>query len=309
MNNAICEPAAVARVCAASDPNRGAQGLLTGLGRLWPDLSFKKVMTRGGWYRTGGVVDIDRQRVADSLRDWAEHLANGDLRRLMDHCLQNRLFTTRMAGQTHYFTARTGSASIDFTQLEIEELQEVTERYLSDPDWLPDNLEEFIDPLDYPLLEPEPVGAARFVFRRFFTGREMINPVEGTASRGLLRFMQDWDSSSAATCGHFCEHWVLDIGETNDGEDEETINAHPLSACRFEQPPPGLCGAQLANWIHNFDRAAGYPMAWFFHMTASAGIAHSVAIQVAEDHMQDYSYLPAGDLDILQGWMASPYRA
>ena len=54
---------AVARACVASDPARGAEGLRTSLGHLWPELSFRPVLTRGGWYRCGGVVGIDKQRI------------------------------------------------------------------------------------------------------------------------------------------------------------------------------------------------------------------------------------------------------
>jgi hypothetical protein len=155
MNPQVQDITAVARACAASDPTRGADGLLTGLGRLWPDLSFKPILTRGGWCRAGSVVDIDKQRVAESMRLCAESQASpGDSQPLLDACLQHQLFATRLVGRTHYLTAQTGRAAADFVQLEVEELQEVLERYLSDPDWLPDGLEEFIDPLDYPQYRP-----------------------------------------------------------------------------------------------------------------------------------------------------------
>jgi hypothetical protein len=46
-------------------------------------------------------------------------------------------------------------------QIEIEQRQEVLDRVLFDPDWLPESIEELVDRLDYPRLEPEPVGGTR----------------------------------------------------------------------------------------------------------------------------------------------------
>ncbi len=303
--------AAIANACAASDPARGADGLLPGLGDLWPDVAFSTVLTRGGWYRSGGIVDIEKNRVADSLRLWTEQQATDDVQRLLDACLRTQLFATRLVGRTHYLTARTGAAAADFLQLEVEELQEVLDRYLSDPDWLPESLEEFIDPLDYPRLEPEPVGISRLVFRRFFSAREMINPLAVTPTNGLLRFMRDWDRSTAGRSGHFCDHWVLGVQESSGSDGEARVSAHPVSTCAAERPPaiPGASGAALANWIHGYDHEAGYPMAWYFHMVASAGVPHTVGMQIAHDHDHGFSYLPQRDLELVRSWMDSPYRA
>lgn len=311
MNTQAYDMAAVAQACAASDPAHGADSLLAGLGRLWPELSFKTVLTRGGWYRSGGVVDIDKQRIADSIRVWAEQKACGDLQKLLDSCLQTQLFATRHVGRTHYLTAQTGPAAADFMQLEVEELQEVLDRYLSDPDWLPDSLEEFVDPLEYPQLEPEPVGIARLVFRRLFAAREIVNPLEATSTDGLLRFMRDWERSSAMQSGHFCNQWILAVQESTDSAGDAQLSAHPVSTrskARLSSAP-GVTGAELANLIHGYDRDAGYPMAWYFHMVASAGVSHAIGAQVVDDHDQGFEYLPARDLELLRGWLTSPYRA
>lgn len=303
--------AAVAQACAISDPARGAEDLLAGLGRLWPALSFRRVLTRGGWYRSGGVVGIDKQRVADSLRVWAEQTAAGDLQHLLDRWLRSPLFATRLVGRTHYLTARTGEEAADFVQLEVEELQEVLDRYLSDPDWLPDSLEEFIDPLDYPRLEPEPVGAPRLVFRRMFSAREITGPPAVTSVDGLSRFLCDWDLSSAAQSGDFCDYWVLGVRESTDSDADAHVSAHPVSACRVTRlsSSRGITGADLANLIHSYDRDAGYPMAWFFHMVASAGVPHAIGMQVADDQERGFSYLPVRDVALLRSWVSCPYRA
>ena len=304
---------AVARACATSDPASGTTGLLDGLGRLWPALSFRPVLSRGGWYRPGGVVDIGKLRVAESLRQWAEGLSvNGDLQALLDSCTQRPLFATRLLGTTHYLTARTGPGAAQFMQVEVEELQEVLDRYLSDPEWLPDSLEEFIDPLEYPQLEPEPVGVPRLVFRRSFSAQELLGQLSDTSSH-LLRFMNDWSDSSASRSTHFCEHWALAVRETRDSDGEARTSAHPVAACASELPRVvgRLTGSELANLVHGYDRVAGYPMAWFFHMAAATTgcVPNSLGLQVAEDHQGRYSYLPDCDLDVLRRWAAMPYRA
>lgn len=310
-NPEILDVAAVAQACATSNPLHGTDDLLTGLENAWPDLTFKTVLTRGGWYRSGGVVDIDKARVADSLHAWAEQWADAELQQLMDKCLRRPLFATRLLGRTHYLTAKTGVSAADFIQLEVEELQEVLERYLSDPDWLPDSLDEFIDPLDYPAMEPEPVGTSRLVFRRLFAAREMLNSLETSSTNGLSRFLRDWQASSAGSCGHFCDHWVLGVRESTDSDGEALIDAHPVSVSAIESSPltPAISGADLATRVHSYDHEAGYPMAWFFHMVASAGVPHAVGMHVADDHDRDFNYLPARDFEVLRSWVASPYRA
>ncbi len=303
--------AAIARACATCDPACGADGLLAGLGHLWPELSFRTVLTRGGWYRSGGVVDIDKQRVADSLGVWAERNTGGDLQPLLDYCSQTQLFATRVVGRTHYLTAQTGPSAADFMQLEVEELQEVLDRYLSDPDWLPDSLQEFIDPLEYSPLEPEPVGSARLLFRRLFSAREVIKPLDTTPAEGPLQFMQEWDHSSAMQSGPFCNHWVLAVQESTDSSGDRQVSAHPIPTRSQERlrHVPGVTGSELANLIHGYDRDAGYPMAWYFHMVASAGVSHTIGAQVADDHEQGFEYVPARDLELLRNWVVSPYRA
>ena len=50
--------AEVAKACAASDPARGTDGVLAGLGHLWPDRSFRPVLTRGGCHRSGASISV-----------------------------------------------------------------------------------------------------------------------------------------------------------------------------------------------------------------------------------------------------------
>lgn len=282
--------------------------LLRRLAAQFPELPWIITMSRGGWHRSGGVVDQARQHIADSLRHWAEDEQQGNLADLLNHCLATPLFATRLMGKTHYLTAPTGPGPADFVQLEVEELQEALERSLSDPQWLPDSLEEFIDPLEYPPMEYEAIGPVRYVFRRLFHIPELLQGLPQRDRQNLQRFMHDWQHSNAADSGHISRHWVLMVRD----EGGHLSSARPIAAQYHQDPPPELLtlrGADLANWIQQFDRDAGYSMAWYFHMLASNKVPQALATHVAEDHRGGFSYLPERDLAVLEEWLRGPYRA
>lgn len=312
MNLSDIDPSRIADACAAIRPERGEGELLVTLKALFPKLEFCCVLVRGGWHRPGGVVDLDKRHVAESLREWAERESDGDVVTLMDKFRGQQLFATCVAGSTHYLVASTGKRAADFVQLEIEELQEVLDHYLNDPDWLPDSLEEFIDPLDCPRLEPEPVGEPRFVFRRLLPVNALAGALQdGNASQDrLVRFMRDWDESSA-TKARFCKHWVLAVREYSDQYGIPRTSARPVATDDCALPKPGVGaverGAALATRLHGFDREAGYPMAWYFHLLAAPGAAMQIIPAVLEDHADGYDYLPPADLDVLRRWQEFPY--
>jgi hypothetical protein len=313
MNAPALDLSRIADACAASDPAGGEHELVAKLRILCPELEFRRVLVRGGWHRPGGVVDLDMRRVAEHLREWAERESDGEVATLMDRYRGRQLFATSLAGKTHYLVASTGERAADFVQLEVEELQEVLDHYLNDPDWLPDSLEEFIDPLDYPRLEPEPVAAPRFVFRRLLPVADLIEALQdgNSVQDRLLRFTRDWDQSSAAGKTRFCEHWVLAVREYFDQYGIPHTSARPVATDTLTLPKPDAGGvdrgAALANQLHTFDRETGYPMAWYFHLLASPGAAPQIIPAVLEDHAATYDYLPPTDLAVLRRWLDSPY--
>lgn len=277
-------------------------------------ITFSKVLERGGWHHLGGVVDVDMHPVATNLRSWAENVAAGDINHLLDKCMEQVLFATRISGTTLYFTAPVGDKPQDFIQLEVEVLQEVLDRPLSDPEFLPDSVEEFIDPIDFPRLQPEPVGKARYRFRRLhhiadifadqnFHSRHVLN---------LLRFMQDWQHSSAGNQEErFCEHWVMVLQAYHGSDKGEHYNIRPTPTftSKLDDFPEDhqLQGAELAKAIHAFDRKVGYPFAWYFLMLNRKGVPTTVADAVLRDQMEAYAYLPARDLKILREWEQRGY--
>ncbi len=62
----------VAEICRSSDPGAGIDGLLESLRTLVPGWTPRQVMTRGGWHRLGGLVDLDGNQIADHITEWAE---------------------------------------------------------------------------------------------------------------------------------------------------------------------------------------------------------------------------------------------
>jgi hypothetical protein len=277
------------------------------------DLDLEWVITRGGWHRLGGVVDGNHAPVASNLSKWVDEVSGGDLDELYFNYRDSGFFVTHLAGKSHYFTAPTGDRPDQFVQIEIEELQEVIERPLIDRDWFPDSLEEFLDPLDYPRLEPEPVTPPYYRFRRMIA---IDNLFEQHADnnrnlRDLHRFFDDWRISSAGDADRFCRQWVLLLRDYQDAYGEFRIRARPMAALhgRLPELPDGEClaGATLANAIHGYDRLVGYPFAWFFHMLSSKSSNYAVAQAVLKDQMGAYDYLPARDLKVLRRWEERPY--
>jgi hypothetical protein len=131
--------------------------------RVLPGQSFRFALTRGGWYRPGGVIRPNGDRVTDDLEAWAEaelEACDGDMDEFLDRHGQDGLYTTRHSGRTHYFVAPYGPGPADFLQLEVEELREVLDRHLVSPDAIPTDLEELTDPLN-PALLGRPAGGPR----------------------------------------------------------------------------------------------------------------------------------------------------
>jgi hypothetical protein len=164
----------IAEGCSDELTSVSADGIRAALQARAPELALRYAMARTGWYRLGGVVDADYGFVARHIGEWAEEQADGDLERLMEKCAQIGGFVTRLEGCTHYLTAITGERASDYRQIELEQVREVIEGPLWDPDWMPDDLAELIDPLDFPRLDPEPVGPPRLLFRRLVGVGELI---------------------------------------------------------------------------------------------------------------------------------------
>jgi hypothetical protein len=283
--------------------------LLDGLQAHFPGRPLHHLLTRGGWHRLGGVVDANLQRITPHIATWAEEESDGDLEALVERYRDAGYLVTRLAGKTHYLVVSLGEGAEAFVQLEVEELHEEVERRLIEPGWMPEDLEEFLDPLGYRHLPSRPVGPPAYLFRRLFRVPDLL---AGTGREGerLRRFFSEWDRSSAAR-QPLCHHWALAVRESKNRFGELTLGAKPFPALA-EPPPlpadlPERHGMALANALGEFDRAAGFPFAWYFYLVAVPAIPDRLAEQVHQDHLGEYDYLPARDLAILREWIAKPY--
>jgi hypothetical protein len=300
----------------ATPPRPHHSALVAAAARLVPSCDFRYALTRGGWYRLGGVIRQDGTRLADDLEGWAEselEACDGDIDVLLERHAREGLLTTRHAGLTHYFVAPFGPQAAEFIQLEIEELQELLDRHLIDPEHPPADLPELTDPVTPQTVQPHPVGRPRYHFRRITDMRRAVArqaaPIGGQSP--LARFMAEWEQSSAGTRGHFCEHWIVAVREHQDRYGNPVMNASPISLHARKLKSfhwhPDLRGSDLGRQILAFDRAAGYSSAWYFHMVAGALTPRDVAFGVAQDLQAGFRYLPDGDIGLLESWLDEPY--
>lgn len=308
----LASPEALTGICSQADPAQGLEVLLQPIQAAMPGLAFNHVMSRGGWHRLGGVVGADGQRVAGNIVQWVEQSCDGDIDELIAAHADSGYQATRLAGKTHFITAARSEAPQDFIQIEIEELHEVLDRPLIAEDWFPDSVEEFLEPLDYPKLAPEPVAPAYYQFRRITAIADLLGSA-GTGRRhdNLRRFFADWAASSAGETASFCDHWVLALREYRDQEGLVQLTSKPVATFSGELPElpqgEGIRGAELANAIHNYDRRLGYPFAWYFMMLGQKAGNYALADAVLADQMGAYEYLPARDLKVLRAWESRPY--
>jgi hypothetical protein len=292
---------------------QGREALLQNLNQVSPGLQFSSALSRGGWYRIGGVVNAEGKRIADNLANWAEQESAGDIVALLDKYADAEYYATRLNGQTHYLVAVTGPAAADFIQLEVEELQEELDRLIVDPAWQPDSVEEFVDPIDYPRQEPKAIGSPRYLFRRITPVAAYLDKlVDGSESTpAIQRFFQDWENSSAGEVSPLCHKWVLHLREYTDGYGEPVQQVRPISTYSdtLTELDPAACvhGATLANLIQDFDRRVGYPMAWYFYLLTRKKVSPRAAEAIHHDLQGAYDYLPPRDLRVLKAWIENPY--
>ena len=297
-------------------PRPHHSGLLEIANRIRPGCAFRFALSRGGWYRPGGLIGEDGAHIAGNLETWAKaelEACDGDIHELVECYAGRSLRVTRHTGRTHYFVAAYGPAPQDFLQLEIEELQEVLDRKLINPGKLPEDLQELLEPIAPSVLEAQPVAAPRYLFRRLVDMRQTAAKVSFASERtgGLSRFFSEWSHSSAATRGHLSDHWLVALREHQDRYRNPVISASLIS-CHARKLKPfqwniELSGVEMSAQLQAFDRAAGYPSAWYFHLVAGTLTPPKIAYAVIRDLDADFHYLPDTEIALLRGWVVAPY--
>lgn len=329
MNSCAPDESTVQRLIAeieASTPRPHQTGLLAVGERLIPDCPCRFALTRGGWYRAGGLIRADGERVADNLDDWLTHELNAcgdDLGEFYDRHADEELLVTRHTGRTHYFVVPYGPEPAEFLQLEVEELQEVLDRKLWDPDSPPSDAEELSEPIK-PLLAPaQVVGNPYYLFRRLTDIRQVISRLPAPIGdiHPLVRFMQEWchsrvgievgDGTRGSSGQHFSEHWIIALREHHDRYNNLLMNASPVSRHTRQLKSfhwnEALTGLEAGRQLQAFDRVAGYGGAWYFHLITSGLTPRNIAFTALHDIESGFGYL--GDLDtaLLYGWLRKPY--
>lgn len=307
---------ALAEACVRIPVAQGPAAVARELARLAPELNFREVLARGGWYRLGGVVDARGQHLADDLERWAqEELAShgDDLAAVAAAHAGEQLRATRLTGKTHYWMARSGEGAADFIQVEIEELQEVACHALFPDDAAPAGLEEFIDPRDGCRAAQTALGMPFYSLRRITALADFLAAMRAQKpdAQPIHRFIDAWEQSSASRASAFGNHWVLAVREHLDRYRQPLKSATPVAAVNGSTPrfasAYGARGTQLAAALQGFDRQAGYPLAWFFHMLTTKSVPHAVATAVIEDVQGGFHYLPERDVQVVRDWLHRPY--
>ncbi|MDP3540010.1 MAG: hypothetical protein Q8S26_15050 [Azonexus sp.] len=304
---------AVIETCTKVPVSSGPGAFVKALGEALPEWKFRHVMSRGGWYRLGGILDINGYRVSDSLESWVEAALDerdGDFAKLTDDFIDKKLYATRLVGQTHYLVASADESTDGFLQLEIEDLQEMRVHRLFAND--PGTLEELVDPRGN-ADQPVPVGLPFYTFRRIqhigaFLKRMLVQKPEAAP---VHRMIEDWTKSSAGAASTFYNHWVIATREHLDRYHQTVFRAQPIAALAGAAPEfevdKSTSGLDLHAALGHFDRESGYPMAWYFHMLTSKAVPHWVAQTVVEDSLAGFAYLPQRDVDVVRGWLHRPY--
>lgn len=304
---------AVVETCTKVPVSSGPVAFVKALGLALPDWKFRHALSRGGWYRLGGIVDGQGQRVSDGLESWVEAALDerdGDIHRLIDDFAGQTLYATRLVGQTHYLVAPVGDGTDDFLQLEIEDLQEMRGHQLFVND--PSTLEELIDPR-LNSAAPQAVGLPFYTFRRLqhigaFLKRMLAQQPDPAP---IHRMIEDWEKSSAGSTSTFYNHWVVATREHLDRYHQSVFRAQPIATLEGEAPEfgasPDTRGLELYAALSHFDREAGYPLAWYFHMLTTKAVPHWVAQTVVEDALAGFAYLPQRDVDVVRRWLHRPY--
>lgn len=305
------------RITETTPPRPHHSALLAAAGLAIPDCAFRYVLTQSGWHRAGGVLGPDGKHLSHNLEAWVNaELAKcaDDFGQFVEHFTAAGLLVTRHIGRTHYFVAPYGQAPEDFLQLEVEELQEVLDRKLIDPEQPAHDRTELVEPTAYVKLEAHPAGSPYYRFVRVTDIRQVLarQNAQGNEVSPLARFMSDWSQSRAADRGHFCEHWLITGLEQYSPDTSTALDARPMSVhTRTLKPFPwdnSKVGVELGNQIRDFDRAAGYPGAWYFHFVASKLVPDTLATALKRDLDSGYHYLAAKEQGLLERLAADPYR-
>ena len=302
--------------CKNTLPAQGDEVLLKKIQALDSEHTVRLARTGDEWYRLGGVVDMNGKRIANDLIEWTERTyieCGKNLQTLIDHARDQQLIATRQTGNTLYFVMQTGKKAEDFIQIDIDKTHEMADRLLVNDHQPPEDLEEFIDPLEPDCIEAFGIGTARYTYRRKTDVAVFMDEINKhhLEEHSVQRFMDDWNRSTAGQNAVLCEDWIIrpyrHVGRFN----EQIINIELINTQNKNIPRlddiAGKKGVALQSLLTRFDRQVGYPFAWFFYMLKGKLVTPQVATAVFRDLSGDFSYLPERDIAVLKDWISTPY--
>ena len=307
----------ITECCKKTIPGQTDELLLNKLQQLIPDFPLTLVFVGDEWYKLGGVVDMDGKRIANDLIEWVErtYLECGqNLHTLIDYSLEQKLIATKQTGKTLFFVVQTGDRAEDFTLIEIDKTHEVSDRMLVDELHPPEDLEEFIDPMQPFCIESFCFGHSRYTYRRKTDVKlfmEVINE-RHPGEHPVQRFMDDWNRSSAGQKHRMSNDWIIRPYRYTGRFGEQIVNVELINTHVNHLPHledfAGKKGSALGNVLSRFDRQVGYPFAWFFYMLKGKLVSTHSAESVYRDLANDFAYLPQRDEAVVRDWIASPYN-
>lgn len=291
--------------------------LLSKLQSLIPDYPIRLALTGDDWYRLGGVVNSEGTRIANDLIEWVERTyieCGQNLQTLIEHSLEQKLIATKQTGKTLYFVVESGNQAEDFILIEIEKTHEVSDRMLVNEMNPPEDLEEFIDPLQPYCIESFCFGHSRYTYRRKTDVKLFMETINErhVDEHPVQRFMDDWNRSSAGQKFRLSEDWIIRPYQHTGRFGEQIVNVELINIHKGNLPDlecvAGKKGNALGNALSRFDRQIGYPFAWFFYMLKGKAVSTHSAEAVFRDLSSDFAYLPERDEAVLRDWIASPYN-
>jgi hypothetical protein len=306
----------LSRICAATEPAPTPDLLIQAINAAAGAREFSLTFTDKGWYRVGGIVDAQGSRVAEDIEDWVKTEGGDDLIGLAALYADSGYIATAITGKTFYLSALTGPRALDFLQIEVEELHEVTDRELFDPDNVPDTIEDIIDPVSARAVERQEVAPPRYHFKQLIDfsaiGEELTSEFAGDPA--FRRFLRDWEQSSAGDKKPFHKCWAVevlpvlaDVGEHKNKV--RLLSPHADAVHTFDMSGRGS-GGSIFKMLASLDREAGYPMAWYFLMLTKKFMSGAMLTAIREEitwSRRDMNFLEPRDRRILDSWIDAPY--
>lgn len=313
---ALMDSQQISALCKTLLPGQGDENLLQKLQEMAGDFPVRLAQRGDEWYRLGGVIDSQNNRVANDLSEWVERSfaeCGQNFQTLLEHALEQQLIATQIVGSTLYFVIETGQSAEDFILVEIDKVLEMSDRFMVNEDNPPEDQEELIDPIDPAEIESFNFGHARYIYRRKTDVKLFMEALKSNHldEHPVQRFIDEWNSSSASETP-FSSDWLIlpyqHIGQYG----ERQVNAKIINT-RSERLPHledlvGLSGTSLNQLLSRFDRQAGYPFAWYFYMIKGKLVSPHSGHAVYKDISGDFAYLPKRDEAILRDWISSPYN-